>query len=125
MTGGQMAPTTLLGQKTTTSPLGRNAAYEGYPIDMCNLIKTLRAPVYVVRTKVTNSRWILKTKSYLKRAITLQIEKKGYSFVEILSNCNTNWKVTPSEANRWIEETMEKEYPLGVFVDAFAEKTGG
>ncbi|MBI4978672.1 MAG: hypothetical protein HZC28_14425 [Spirochaetes bacterium] len=122
MTSGQMAPTTLEGQKTTTSPKGRNAADTGYPINMCALISTLQAPIYVVRTKVTSAATIMKTKKYIKRALELQVQGKGYAFVEILSNCNTNWKMTPLAANKWIDSTVEQIFPLGVFVDKYKEQ---
>ncbi|MEK6795232.1 MAG: thiamine pyrophosphate-dependent enzyme [Spirochaetota bacterium] len=121
MTSGQMAPTTLIGQKTTTSTKGRNDSM-GFPIDMCKLISTLEAPVYVVRSKVTSAASALKTKKHIKRALTLQKEGKGYTFVEILSNCNTNWKMTPLDSNKWIDSTVEKVFPLGVFVDKFGEQ---
>src|SRR4030042_5449060 len=91
MTGGQMAPTTLIGQITKTTPLGRNPKTEGYPIRACELLNTLEAPYFIARCEVINSKSIIQTKKILKKAINYQINKKGYSFVEILSNCPTNW----------------------------------
>lgn len=117
MTGGQMAPTTLVDQRTTTTPKGRAPEREGYPIDMCAMLATLTAPALIARTKVTNRAWSLRTRALIKEAFTLQQEKKGYSFIEILSNCNTNWKMTPAEGTKWIDEVLEKAYPCKTYVD--------
>jgi len=115
MTGGQLAPTTIIGQKTTTSQKGRTPEGYGYPMKMAELIATLQAPVFVARTTVADFKNILQTKSYIKKAFKLQLEGAGYTFVEILSNCNTNWKMPPVEANRFILEEVVKTFPLGVF----------
>lgn len=117
MTGGQMAPTTLVGQKTLTTPKGRNPLTEGYPIRACELINTLEAPYFIERCKITDSKSIIKTRNVLKKALTYQIEKKGYSFVEILSGCPTNWGVSPIEANKWINETITTIFPVKNFRD--------
>ena len=117
MTGGQMAPTTLVGQKTTTTPYGRKPSNEGYPIRACELLNTLEAPYFIARCEMTNSKSIIKTKKIIKKAINYQIEGKGYSFIEILSSCPTNWGMKPLEANKWIMESMTKVYPVQIFRD--------
>lgn len=122
MTGGQMAPTTLVGQKTATTPLGRNPKNEGYPIKACELLDTLTAPYYIERCLVTDVKAIIKTKKSIKKAITYQMENKGYSFIEILSNCPTNWGMSPVDANKWINEKLQAVYPVKVYRDRGAEK---
>ncbi|MGC8765192.1 MAG: thiamine pyrophosphate-dependent enzyme [Brevinematia bacterium] len=117
MTGGQLAPTTLMGQKTTTSQNGRNPAQHGYPLKIAEMIASLDAPVFVARSTVADFKNILQTRSLIKKAFKLQLSKAGYTFIEILSNCNTNWKMSPVEANRFIIEEMIKTFPLGVFKD--------
>jgi len=117
MTGGQMAPTTMLGQKTTTSPYGRRPKIEGYPLLITNLIAQLNGAAYVVRTSLATPAKIMATKKALKKAFEIQLEGLGYTLVEVLSPCPTNWKMTRVEAFRYLEERMEKEYPLGVFKD--------
>ncbi len=118
MTGGQMAPTTMIGQKTATTPKGRNAATEGYPMKMAEMIAALPAVKYSVRTTVADFKGILQTKKAIKTAFELQLGAGGYSFIEILSNCNTNWALTPLEANRMIINDMTKTFPLGVYKNA-------
>ncbi|HOV13349.1 MAG TPA: thiamine pyrophosphate-dependent enzyme [Spirochaetota bacterium] len=117
MTGGQMAPTTLIGQKTLTSPKGRNLLTEGAPIRACELINSLDAPVFIERCKVTDSKSIIKTRNVLKKALKYQIEKKGYSFVEILSSCPTNWGLSPIDSNKWIDEKLTEIFPVKNFRD--------
>jgi 2-oxoglutarate ferredoxin oxidoreductase subunit beta len=117
MTGGQMAPTTLIGQKTETSPKGRDPKTEGYPIKACELLNTLESPYFIARTDVTSAKSVIRTKNLIKKALKYQIDAKGYSFIEILSNCPTNWGMTPVQANEWIVEHMFKEYPVKVFRD--------
>jgi 2-oxoglutarate ferredoxin oxidoreductase subunit beta len=117
MTGGQMAPTTLLGQKTSTSPSGREAKRDGYPIDVCELLASLKGVVYLERTAVNSPANILKTKKAITRSFQIQRENKGFSLIDILSPCPTNWKMNPVEACRWIDEVMVKAYPLGVIKD--------
>ena len=117
MTGGQMAPTTLEGQVTKTTPHGRDASVVGYPIRACELLNTLVAPVYIERCAVYDVPHINKTKAAIRKAIQYQKEGKGYSFVEILSMCPTNWGADPVKAAQWVKEAMEPYYPLGVFRD--------
>lgn len=115
MTGGQLAPTTIIGQKTTTSAEGRKPELHGYPIKMAELIASLEAPVFVARTTVADFKNILTTKSLIKKAFQLQLAGKGYTFIEVLSNCNTNWKMSPIEANKFIMQEVIKTFPLGIF----------
>ena len=117
MTGGQMAPTTLVGQRTTTSPYGRKPSNEGFPIRMCEIISTLEAPVYVERTALVDFKTINRTRKAIRKAIKNQVDSKGFSFVEVLSPCPTGWKVTPIEAQKWIRENMMTYYPVQVFKD--------
>jgi 2-oxoglutarate ferredoxin oxidoreductase subunit beta len=117
MTGGQMAPTTLLGQKSTTSPAGRTAKANGYPIRMSEMLATLEGPAYIERVALTAPKYIMKAKQAIFKAFKNQVEEKGVSFVEILSTCPTNWGMLPLEANKWLEENMIPYYPLGVFKD--------
>ncbi|MBF0543667.1 MAG: 2-oxoglutarate oxidoreductase [Candidatus Riflebacteria bacterium] len=120
MTGGQMAPTTLVGMRTATSPYGRDAATAGYPIKMSELIATLESPVYVTRVAVNTPANLMKAKRAIKNAFQLQKEKKGFSLVEVLGICPTNWGKPPIEAHKWVTEDMLPVFPLGVFKD----KTG-
>ncbi|KAF2958945.1 2-oxoglutarate oxidoreductase [Thermotoga sp. Ku-13t] len=122
MTGGQMAPTTLLGMKTTTSPYGRTAEREGYPIHVCEVLKELKGVAYLARTKVNTPRDVLTTKRHIKKAFLAQLKDVGFGLVEVLSTCPTNWGMDPLKAGRWIDEQMVKEYPLGVFVDKVGEE---
>ena len=115
MTGGQMAPTTLIGQKTTTSPYGRSAVQAGYPIKMSELLTTLDGAAYISRVSVSSPKNIIQTKKALKKAFETQIKGLGYSMVEILSQCPTDWHMTPIEAAKWVEEKMIPYYPLGEF----------
>jgi 2-oxoglutarate ferredoxin oxidoreductase subunit beta len=117
MTGGQMAPTTLLGQKTTTSPYGRNAKDNGYPIKMSEMLATLEGSAYIERTMVTTPQNVIKTKAAIKKAFEVQIRGLGFSMVEVLSTCPTNWGMTPVESMKWLEDNMIKVFPLGIFVD--------
>lgn len=122
MTGGQMAPTTLLGMKTTTSPYGRTAEREGYPIHVCEVLKELRGVAYLARTKVNTPKDVLATKRHIRKAFLAQLKDIGFGLVEVLSTCPTNWGMDPLKAGRWIDEQMVKEYPLGVFVDKVGEE---
>jgi 2-oxoglutarate ferredoxin oxidoreductase subunit beta len=117
MTGGQMAPTTLLGQKSTTSPAGRDARVNGYPIRMCEMLATLAGPAYIERVALTQPKYIVKARQAVLRAFKNQTENKGVSFVELLSTCPTNWGMRPADACKWLEENMIPYYPLGVFKD--------
>ncbi|MBC8588944.1 thiamine pyrophosphate-dependent enzyme [Paratissierella segnis] len=117
MTGGQMAPTTLIGQKSTTTIYGRNASTEGYPIRMAELISQLEAPAYVARFALNSPRNINDAKKGIKKAFTNQINNKGYSFVELLSNCPTNWKMNPKDTLDHVSNVTSKYFPLGVYRD--------
>lgn len=122
MTGGQFAPTTLLGQKSTTTPLGRSAENEGYPLKMSELLATLEAPVYIERVGLGDNKEIAQASRAIKRAVENQVRGLGFSFVEVLSPCPTIWKMSPVDAQRWVREVMEKTYPLGVLRDRTKEK---
>jgi len=117
MTGGQMAPTTLLGQKSTTTPGGRVAEYCGYPLRVCELLNTLDAPVYLERVSLFDLEHISRTKAAIRKALINQIEKRGFSLVEVLSNCPTNWKMSPQQSWNFVKQEMTKAFPLGVFRD--------
>jgi len=117
MTGGQMAPTTLVGQKTPTTPNGRDPSTMGFPIRMAEMLAAFPAVRYSVRTTVADFKGIVQTKMAIKKAFELQMKGEGYTFVEILSNCNTNWEMSPREANTFILEKMVETFPLGTFKD--------
>lgn len=117
MTGGQMAPTTLSGQKTKTSPYGRDTSLTGEPLKMCELLSQLGAPAYIERTSIHDVKNIIKTKKAIKKGVEYQMKGLGYSFIEVLSTCPTNWDLTPITASRWVKENMVSYYPLGVFRD--------
>jgi 2-oxoglutarate ferredoxin oxidoreductase subunit beta len=121
MTGGQMAPTTLSGQKTTTTPYGRDDRLEGYPLKMSDIIALVKGAVYVERCAVNSPANIRKTKKAIQKAFQTQIDGLGFSLVEILSPCPTNWRMSPYEAWQWIDNVMSKEFPLGLIKDT----TGG
>ncbi len=116
MTGGQMAPTTLLGQKTTTTVSGRNIE-DGYPIKVLELLRGIDSVKYLERVAINTPEDIIKTKKAMKKALMNQINGKGFSLVEILSMCPTGWKQTPLEALAEVENVMKKEFPLGIFKD--------
>ncbi|MBQ0006439.1 MAG: 2-oxoglutarate oxidoreductase, partial [Alistipes sp.] len=113
MTGGQMAPTSLPGQITQTSPYGRDVDAVGYPVRVCELLATLEAPYYIERVAVNNVKNVRKAEKAIKRALLNQVEGKGYSFVEVVAACPTNWKMKPTDANKWVDEAMIPYYPLG------------
>ena len=115
MTGGQMAPTTLPDQRTTTSPFGRKTVDTGMPIKMSEMLSTLQTPAYIARQSVIKPKYINKAKKAVKKAFTYQMENKCFSFVELLSTCPTNWGMTPLDAVKWTEEKMLPYYPLGEF----------
>ena len=117
MTGGQMAPTTMPGQVTTTSPHGRDPSQAGFPMRMCELLSTLRTPAYVARTSVHTPQFMVQTKQAIRRAFELQEAMRCYTFVEVLSTCPTNWGMTPVQSLAWLQENMLPYYPLGVFKD--------
>jgi 2-oxoglutarate/2-oxoacid ferredoxin oxidoreductase subunit beta len=120
MTGGQMAPTTLPGQVTETSPYGRDIATQGHPIRVSEMISTLDGAVYVERVAVNSVPNILKAKKAIKKAFELQEQGAGFTFVEVLSTCPTNWGLSPVEAIKWLNENMLPYYPLGVKKDVTA-----
>ena len=124
MTGGQAAPTTLLGQKSTTTPNGRSAATDGYPLHVSELLATLDAPVYIERVGLGDNKQIARASHAIKRAVENQVRGLGFSLIEILSPCPTIWKQTPVEAQHWVRDVMEKTFPLGVFCDRTKERTG-
>jgi len=115
MTGGQMAPTTLIGQKTTTTPAGRSPERAGYPIRVCEMLATLEGTAYIARVSVTSPKNVLQAKKVIKKAFETQIKGLGYSLVEVLSQCPTNWHMTPIESIKWVDEKMAAYYPLGEF----------
>ncbi len=115
MTGGQMAPTTLMGWKTQTSPYGRSVAVNGYPIRVSEMLAQLNGPAYIVRTEVVSVPGINKTKAAIKKAFNAQLKGLGYSIVEVLSTCPTNWGMTPVDSLKRVKEETMKYYPLGEF----------
>jgi len=117
MTGGQMAPTTLLGQKSTTTPGGRDCARDGAPLDLSEMLAIAKGSVYIERTSVNSPKNIRQTKKAITKAFKVQMEGLGFSLVEILSPCPTNWKMSPVDAARWVEETVMKIFPLKVIKD--------
>jgi 2-oxoglutarate ferredoxin oxidoreductase subunit beta len=122
MTGGQMAPTTMLTQKTTTTPYGRDPLLEGYPIKMSEMLALVKGTVYIERVAVNSPVNIRKTKKAIRKAFKAQLERLGFSLVEILSPCPTNWRMSSLESWQWIDKEMIKEFPLGVIKDLTGEK---
>jgi 2-oxoglutarate ferredoxin oxidoreductase subunit beta len=122
MTGGQMAPTTLVGMKTTTSPLGREPELAGYPLRVCELIKDLRGVAYLERTAVSSPQGVIRTRKALKKAFQAQVEGLGFSLVEILSQCPTGWGMLTKDAVKWLDENMKAYFPLGLFRDVKTEE---
>ncbi|GHU67890.1 2-oxoglutarate oxidoreductase [Clostridia bacterium] len=123
MTGGQMAPTTLVGQKTTTTPGGRNPDTDGFPMKMAELIAQLTSPVYVARFAVNTPAYINKAKEGIRKAFQNQLDGKGFSLVEILSNCPTTWGMSPIDTLSYINDNTLAEFPLGVFKDREEEQS--
>ena len=117
MTGGQIAPTTLIGQHATTAPTGRQVVNTGYPINMAETLESLKGVCYSERVTLTSPGNITKAKKAFKKAFELQLNHKGMTFVEVLSPCPTNWGMSPMKAMEWINNEMVKQYPLGVFKD--------
>lgn len=117
MTGGQMAPTTLMDQRTTTTPNGRKAEVEGYPLHITDIVASFKGVAYAERVTVNNPAAVVKAKKAIKNAFQTQIDGLGYSIVEVLSPCPVNWKMAPIDACKWIDEVLSKEYPLGVLAD--------
>jgi len=121
MTGGQMAPTTLVGQKTTTSPYGRDENWCGKPIRMSEMLATIEGAAYIERVALNTSGNIIKAKKAIRNAFECQMNGKGFAMIEVLSTCPTNWGLSPVEAMKWLEDNMIPYYPLGVFKDKTKE----
>ena len=115
MTGGQMAPTTMPDQRTTTSPFGRKTVNTGMPIKIAEMLATLETPAYIARQTLTRPKYVKKAKKAIKQAFTYQMENRCFSLVELISTCPTNWGMTPLDAIKWAEEKMLPYFPLGVF----------
>ncbi len=122
MTGGQMAPTTLLGQVSTTSPYGRIKEIQGNPIRVCEMVSTLDGVAYAERVSVDCVKNVLNAKKAIKKGFEMQMNKKGLSIIEVLSTCPTNWGLSPEKAIEWLQENMMAHYPLGVYKDITKEE---
>ncbi len=122
MTGGQMAPTTLPGQVTQTSPYGRDVETVGYPVKVCELLSNVDGAAYIERVAVNNVKNIKNAKKAIKKAFQNQLDGKGFSLVEVVSTCPTNWGLTPEKALQWLEDNMLPYYPLGVYKDIYAQE---
>ena len=122
MTGGQMAPTSLLGMKTTTSPTGRIAGNDGFPVRVSELLSSLEGPTYIERVALYDNKSRAKARKAIRKALQNQIEGRGFSLVEVLSPCPTGWGVTPVESLKWVEDNLLPNFPLGVFKDKSAER---
>ena len=125
MTGGQMAPTTLVGQTSTTTPFGRRPANEGFPLRVCELLASLEAPAYLERVALSDNKNVMRARRAVRKAIELQRDRVGFSLVEILAPCPTIWKMEPTDAQRWVAEKMIPAFPLGVFRDRKPQITDG
>lgn len=124
MTGGQMAPTTLMGQKTTTSPLGRTFQGEGFPLKVSELLATLEGPTYIERVALYDNKSRMKARKAVRKALQNQIEGRGFSLIEVLSPCPTGWGLTPEESCDWVRDHLMKTFPLGVLKDESASREG-
>ena len=122
MTGGQMAPTSLPGQVTQTSPYGRDVNHCGYPVKICEMLSQLEGPEYLCRVAVNNVKNVNAAKKAIRKAFENQVQGKGFSLVEVVSACPTNWGMTPQKALEWIDEKMIPYYPLGVYKDRSAKE---
>ncbi len=122
MTGGQMAPTTLVGMKTSTSPYGRDLQHEGFPLRVSELLATLDGPTYIERVGIFDNKSRMKARKAVRKAIKNQIEGRGFSLVEVLSPCPTGWNLTPQDACEWVEKNLAPFYPLGVLKDESAKR---
>nr|MBO4518103.1 MFS transporter [Clostridia bacterium] len=122
MTGGQMAPTTLPGQITQTSPYGRDTTVVGYPVKVCEMLSQITGASYLERVAVNNVKNIRAAKKAIKHAFENQIAGKGFSLIEVLSTCPTNWGLSPTDAIKWLDDNMETYYPLGVYKDKYKEE---
>ena len=124
MTGGQMAPTTLIGQRTTTTPAGRNAANEGGPLNMAEMIAPLGGVTYCERVALFDAKHVRKARKAIFKAFEIQVNGGGFAIVEVLSACVTNLKMAPLPAQKWVADKMVKQFPLGVFRDETAQGDG-
>ncbi|HZJ75372.1 MAG TPA: thiamine pyrophosphate-dependent enzyme [Clostridia bacterium] len=122
MTGGQMAPTSLPGQITQTSPYGRDIQVAGYPIKICEMLAQVDGAAYLERVTVNNPKNIRAAKKAIKKAFSYQIEGKGFTLIEFISTCPTNWGISPVKSLSWLEDNMLPYYPLGVYKDKYAQK---
>ena len=122
MTGGQMAPTTLVGQRATTAPLGREKSHAGSPIRIAELLATLDGAAYIERVTVTSPANVMRAKRAIRKAFELQLEGRGFTMIEVLSTCPTNWGLTPVKALEWLNENMIPVFPLGVYKDITKEE---
>ena len=122
MTGGQMAPTTLPNQVTQTSPYGRDVTVVGYPIKVCEMLSQVTGATYLERVAVNNVKNIKNAKKAIMKAFKNQMEGKGFSLIEVLSTCPTNWGLSPKDALKWLDSNMETYYPLGVYKDKYKEE---
>ena len=121
MTGGQMAPTTLIGQKTTTTRYGRDPLTTGYPLKMCELLATLEAPAFIARYALNTPKGCMEARKAIKKGFTLQMENKGFSFIELLGNCPTNWGLTPLQTMEYMDTNTIPYFVPGVYKDKYAE----
>lgn len=121
MTGGQMAPTTLPGQVTQTSPYGRDVEAVGLPVKICEMLSKVDGATYLERVAVTDVKNIKNAKKAIKKAFQYQVEKKGFSLIEVVSTCPTNWGLKPEDALKWAQDNMIPYYPLGVYKDKYQE----
>lgn len=121
MTGGQLAPTTLLGMKSTTSPEGRNVKEHGYPMHMCEILNQLTAPYYLERVSCNTPQNVIKARKAIKKAFQYQLEDKGFSMIEIVTSCPTNWGLSTLDSLEFLKDKMFTEYPLGLIRDKGAE----
>jgi 2-oxoglutarate ferredoxin oxidoreductase subunit beta len=117
MTGGQMAPTTLEGQRTTTTPLGRDAKVHGYPLRVAEMLSTIEGPVLIARTALDGVKGLRETKKLIKKSFNYQLSNRGFSFIEILSPCPTDWGISPEESLKWVSGTMRPVYKTGILKD--------
>jgi 2-oxoisovalerate ferredoxin oxidoreductase beta subunit len=124
MTGGQMAPTSLMGMRTTTSPRGRDLQHEGFPLRVSELLATLEGPTYIERVGLYDNKSRMRARKAVRKALQNQVEGRGFSLVEVLSPCPTGWGLQPVEATRWVEENLVKAFPLGVIKDLSSEREG-
>jgi 2-oxoglutarate/2-oxoacid ferredoxin oxidoreductase subunit beta len=125
MTGGQMAPTTVLGQNTTTSPGGRREQRDGYPVKLSEMLALAEGSAYIERTALSSPSNVLKTKKAIAKAFRIQLDGAGFSLVEVLSPCPTNWRMSPVDSWKWIDEIMTASFPLGVLKDVGDKRDAG